>query len=985
MSRATGRTHRVAPALVATLCLLLAGIAFAAVQAARPSPTHPPARVMLVGGAGHEAPGRHEYALGLARLADWLRADGMQVRVLAEGWPADASVLEQADAIILYFDGADAHPLADATRRNQLSRLAARGVGLVVLHQASTTPAADELGLGRLFGATRPGLFDRSTEWAALAPVGAAHPVLNGVRAFEYRDEFYPTLRVADAAQLTPLLDAPLHPQYRDGAPWLSDAPETRMVAWAQERGPARAVGYTGLHFLAAFDEPMLQRFLRNAVAWTAHQPVPPGGMPIDTPMPPPQAAGPHTDPAATTQALHGTVPVATFQQDRSRSGWYRAADAITSDTLARERLGLAWESLPFDAADGTPARLYASPLYLEGVAISRGPERGRAHDIVLVATNLGEVLAINARRDGDLAPGRVLWRHAFGAPCHLQPAPLDGVPTGILATPVVDRARGVVYVTHCDEARRWQAHALALGSGVPLAGWPVTLDEPALNAVNANAGPSRVAPTRKHDFRVQRGALNLSPDGTRLYVVFGETETGWLVSVDTLAPRLHGAFAAVAMPHRGSGGIWGAGGPAVDADGRVFVVTGSGFGGWLEQPHDWTQSVLAIEDTASGLRLRGTYTPFNHCRTAAMDIDLGSGGAMLFDLPAQAGAAPARLLALGGKQGNAYLLARDRLPGRLDTRPPCSDDASRDGSLLAPGAQPQFGTRGPLSLFGPYSDKDAALDLARARSLPAMLREPDSSTLLFFTGNTKAAEGSATSVPASLVRVRVQRAGAGDPWLAVEERDAVHVFGNPGSPTVSSRADGGGAVVWVLDENAPRSAALTPAADAPQPVLYALDARSLRELWRSAPGELATSGKYNAPAFGAGLVFVGTDRLQAFGPGGHAQHMPERGRFSHVGPAQPAPTAPPAAATPSGTTPTSADGQGAAQAWTARCAACHDQAQGNIPPRAVLATYARERIVHALTDGIMRPHAAGLDAAQIGALADFVRAGDGPADPTRR
>jgi hypothetical protein len=608
-------------------------------------------------------------------------------------------------------------------------------------------------------------------------------------------------------------------------------------------------------------------------------------------------------------------------------------------------------------------------------VEITAGPERGRRHDLVLVATNLGEVLAINARRDGDLAPGRVLWRHAFGSPCHLQPAPLDGVPTGILATPVVDLARGRVYVTHCDETRRWQAQALALGSGAPLAGWPVSLDEPALNAVNANAGPSRVAPTRKHDFRVQRGALNLSPDGTRLYVVFGETETGWLASIDTTTPRLRGAFAAVAMPHRGSGGIWGAAGPAVDADGRVYVVTGSGFGGWKDQAHDWTQSVLALEDGDAGLRLRGTYTPFNHCRTAAMDIDLGSGGPMLFDLPAHGDARATPLLALGGKQGNAYLLSRDRMPGRLDRRPACGDDAARDGSLLAPTAQPQFGSRGPLNLFGPYSDKDAALDLARARSVPALLREPDGGTLLFFTGNTKAAEGSATSVPPSLVRVRVQRKGAGAPWLAVDVRDTVHVFGNPGSPVVSSRPDGGAAVVWVLDENAPRSASLAPAPEAPQPVLYALDARSLRELWRSAPGTLATSGKYNAPTFGAGLVFVGTDRLQAFGPGGTARHAPERQRLA---PGAPKPSSPVAA-------PATADGASAAQAWAARCAACHDHAQGNIPPRAVLATYARERIVHALAEGPMRPHAAGLDATQIGALADFVRGGDGPADATRR
>ncbi|GAH52392.1 unnamed protein product, partial [marine sediment metagenome] len=97
-------------------------------------------------------------------------------------------------------------------------------------------------------------------------------------------------------------------------------------------------------------------------------------------------------------------------------------------------------------------------------------------------------------------------------------------------------------------------------------------------------------------------------------------------------------------------------------------------------QAHDWTQSVLKFAHGKDGLTLVGTYTPFNHCATAANDVDLGSGGIAL--LPAQAGT---RLLAVGGKQGNVYLLERTHLPGRLDRRPPCSDDASSDLSLLAP------------------------------------------------------------------------------------------------------------------------------------------------------------------------------------------------------------------------------------------------------------------------------------------------------------
>src|SRR5690606_32636819 len=98
------------------------------------------------------------------------------------------------------------------------------------------------------------------------------------------------------------------------------------------------------------------------------------------------------------------------------------------------------------------------------------------------------------------------------------------------------------------------------------------------------------------------------------------------------------------------------------------------------------------------------------------------------------------RLMTVGGKQGNVYLLDRDRLPGALDRRPPCSRDAAGDGSLLAPSPQPPFGTRGPLNVFGPYSEDDAALDLARARSVPAVFRDADGTGYVYVTGNTKRA-----------------------------------------------------------------------------------------------------------------------------------------------------------------------------------------------------------------------------------------------------
>lgn len=958
---------RALPVARAGMLGLIAIAGHVALRAADASASTGPRTIALIGGPGREAPGRHDYAAGIEEMATWLQAwsaaqrgpSAQRLRVLRfpQGWPQDDRALQAAHTVLLYADGDQRHPLRDAARRQRFEALMRQGVGLVALHQASTVPAdGQDLPLAHWLGAERRGLFDRSTETVTLEPQGQ-HPVARGVAPFTYRDEFYPTLRFQPQG-VTPVLSATLRVQYRAGRAVVEDLPERRIVAWAYQRpGGGRSFGYTGVHELSALRQPMLRQTLLNALLWTAG--IEPGEGRADVQ---PSGSGASADAANKLRTPNAASPhdVTTFHANVARSGWHARETTLTPAAVAAPDFGLRWQSPPFDTVDGMPPRLYASPLYLHRLAVTAGPLQGQVFSAVLAASSNGEVRAINARQAGDVAPGRVLWSTRLAAPCRLQPAPLDGVATGVLSTPVIDVARQRLYLTHCDADQRWQAYALDLGSGAVLPGWPLRLDEPGLNAVNRNAGPEPVPPKRRFDFRVQRGALNLSPDGARLYVVFGETETGWLVSVDTAQARIHSAFAASAMPHRGSGGIWGAGGPAVDELGRLHVVTGSGFDGYKDQPHDWTQSLLQLSDERGhGLRLVGSYTPFNHCRSAKMDIDLGSGGALL--LPGQPGSEP--LLVIGGKQGNAYLLPRDRLPGRLDRRPACSADAASDVSLLPPGRQPQFIGRGPLNVFGPYSEEDAALDTARARSLPAAFRGADGRLSVLMTGNTRAALGSPQALPPSLVRLDVDGEGTPQAHLRVAQANMAVVFGNPGSPVVSS--DGPrGAVVWVLDENARRSAPLQ-GAGAPSPVLYAFDAHSLQRLWQSPAGLLHTSGKYNEPLVAQGQVIVGTDRLQAFGPG--ADPKDQVARISPASAAVPAPAAPTAT---SGTAVSPAD---AATLYAQRCAVCHDQPQGNIPPRSLLAQRPPARIIDALRHGVMQPQAAGLSAAQIQALARYL------------
>ncbi len=117
-------------------------------------------------------------------------------------------------------------------------------------------------------------------------------------------------------------------------------------------------------------------------------------------------------------------------------------------------------------------------------------------------------------------------------------------------------------------------------------------------------------------------------------------------------------------------------------------------------------------------------------------------------------------------------------------------------------------------------------------------------------------------------MRLRLLRPAGSNPYLRIDGRAMDFVLQNPGPAVVSSNGDKD-AIVWVLDENARRSTRLT-GPKAPQPVLYAIDPMSLKVIWKSTVGLLQASGKYNSPTIADGTVYVGTDRIVAFGIGGN-------------------------------------------------------------------------------------------------------------------
>jgi hypothetical protein len=403
-----------------------------------------------------------------------------------------------------------------------------------------------------------------------------------------------------------------------------------------------------------------------------------------------------------------------------------------------------------------------------------------------------------------------------------------------------------------------------------------------------------------------QRGGLNLSPSGNTLYVdyaCYGASNPGWLTDVATGITNgaANGQSAAIVSSFssvdttaaNANGGMWGAGGPVLDANGDVFVSTGDSPGGTGNPPGDWGNSVLEF-GPGQTLTLSGVYTPWNYPTQDTIDSDLGGGSPILLNLPTGS-STTTELLAVGGKQGNGYLVdAGNQLnnptpnannspasyPASLTARPPGNETPDQDPSLYnttPTGTQtywvsPNGPQDGPLALFLPYNESSASGDTAKARDTPATFVDAAGNHYVIFAGTTKAGVGSTTPLAPSLIVTEVMHSAGQPAYLQVVSKNTT-VMSNPGSNQITSNGtfngtsdDTSNEIDWVVDSGVLRTSGMTNFANG-DPVLYAFNALTMQPLWSSAYQQLdMPSGKYNSIAVASGNVFVGTDRIQAFG-----------------------------------------------------------------------------------------------------------------------
>jgi len=285
--------------LLASLVGVL-GSLFWLIASADEAPAPSKSKVVFIAGKASHGRGAHEHRAGSMLLADHLTKSGagFETTVVTNGWPEDESILDGADAIVIYADGGGGHPAMKHLQK--LRELAEKGIGIGCIHYAVEVPEGEA---GKTFLDSIGGYFEAN--WSVNPHWDASfkmpdHPIANGVGDYTIRDEWYYHMRFRKEMEgITPILTAlpPAETLSRpDGAhsgnpavrkAVLEDKQPQHMM-WSFERpenvGGGRAFGFTGGHFHKNWQDDDQRRVVLNAIAWISGMKVPEKGIPTATP-----------------------------------------------------------------------------------------------------------------------------------------------------------------------------------------------------------------------------------------------------------------------------------------------------------------------------------------------------------------------------------------------------------------------------------------------------------------------------------------------------------------------------------------------------------------------------------------------------------------------------------------------------------------------------------------------------------------------------
>ncbi len=509
---------------------------------------------------------------------------------------------------------------------------------------------------------------------------------------------------------------------------------------------------------------------------------------------------------AATLGALAGPAGAAgiTNAGDDLRTGWYPNSSSITPQLVSGGTFGQMWSA----SVEGS---VYAQPLLENGT--------------LLVATEKNKVYGL------DPSSGALKWEKPLNLGTPWNPSDIscgDLTPSvGVTATPVIDPATNIAYMTHktyvsgTSGPARWYMDAVDMSSGLERPGFPVELSGSAQNAPGQSFSPTT---------QLQRPGLLLL-EGV-VYAAFGShcdrlPWQGWIFGVST-AGKVTARYVDDTI--EGGGGIWQSGsGLMSDGPGTIMFTTGNGGApsqpaAGSKPPANLGESVVRVRVQPDGsLKPVDFFAPFNGPALDEYDADFASSG--VTGLPSEyfGTSALPHLAVADGKQGYVYLLNRDSLGG-VSQGPGGTDNViqrlgPRGGVWSRPGIWPGDG------------------------------------------GYVYIPTSSGSSAGGNLDVYKYGLSGTGTPSLslAASSEDA---FGwGSGAPVITSEGTTSGtALVWVVWSTNRTGAGGQLRAYDPVPV----NGRPVLRF--TAP--IGTASNYSTPGVGAGKLFVGTreGKVLAFG-----------------------------------------------------------------------------------------------------------------------
>jgi hypothetical protein len=452
---------------------------------------------------------------------------------------------------------------------------------------------------------------------------------------------------------------------------------------------------------------------------------------------------------------------------------------------------------------------------------------------VVFVATQNDSLYAFDA--DNNTSPCTPLWQVNLLDTLHGGTPGETSVPSsptnflvgsgggdimpevGVTGTPVIDPATNTLFVVSKSVIASGptffqRLHAIDLATGNEQSYGPANVTS-TYPGNGDGSSTTTFVPQREN----QRSGLALV-NGT-VYIAWASHEDvtpfyGWVIgynasdltqtSVFNVDPNVPSSPMTEGV---GEGGIWMSGGaPAADSSGNLYFISANG--AFDPTTSNYGDTLLQLSPNLSVST--NYFTPSDQLTDDEDDVDFGSGGAVLVDLPANGGN-PTHLIIGGGKDAALYLLNRDAMGGYGDS------NAWQKTNFTSSGFHGIFAT-------------------------PAFWN----STLYISAFNGPLVAFSLNPSTADLTQL---------PSVSPE---TFAKFGP--TPSVSSTPNNSNGIAWIIDATqfcTNGSAGCGPA------VLHAYDATNLSsELWNSTQGSGNSAGnavKFTVPTVANGKVYIGT------------------------------------------------------------------------------------------------------------------------------